>query len=198
MRALLYTLVLANLLFFAWSHWVDAPRPGPHRSAPLATLAIAAPNDAVTMRCASLGPLAAAVDSAALRTALQARNLLSRERQQSSQEIEGYWVYIDKLSDAADRDRALRRLNRFGVRDAAALGSSGQVSVGLFSEKAGADKRAAAVRAAGFEPAIEARQHNVNQYWLDVDLASDVPLPAVAALIAGLSISTTPLWGACP
>ena len=70
--------------------------------------------------------------------------------------------------------------------------------MGLFSEKAGADKRAAAVRAAGFEPAIEARQHNVNQYWLDVDLASDVPLPAVAALIAGLSISTTPQWGACP
>jgi hypothetical protein len=92
----------------------------------------------------------------------------------------------------------LRRLNRFGVRDAAALASTGQVSVGLFSEKTGADKRAAAVRAAGFEPLIGVRQHNVAQYWLDVDLASDVPLPAVAALIAGLSINTTPLWGACP
>lgn len=198
MRALLYTLILVNLLFFAWSQWIDAPRPGPHRSSPMQTLAMAATDDRVTTRCASLGPLATAVDSAALRTALQARNLLSRERQQSSQEIEGYWVYIDKLSDAADRDRALRRLNRFGVRDAAALGSTGQVSVGLFSEKTGADKRAAAVRAAGFEPAIEVRQHTVDQYWLDVDLASDVPLPAVAALIAGLSINTTPQWGACP
>jgi len=198
MRALLYTLILANLLFFAWSHWVDAPRPGPHRSAPLQTLAIAVPNDPVTRRCASLGPLATAVDSASLRTALQARNLPGRERQQASQEIEGYWVYIDKFNDAAARDKALRRLDRFGVRDAAALGSTGQVSVGLFSEKTGADKRAAAVRAAGFEPAIEVRQRNVTQYWLDVDLASDVPLPAVAALIAGLSISTTPLWGACP
>ena len=198
MRALLYTLILANLLFFAWSHWVDAPRPGPHRSAPLPTLAIAAPNDPVTMRCASLGPLAAAVDSAALRRALQERNLPGRERQQASQQIEGYWVYIDKLADATTRAKALAQLNRFGVRDAAALAETGQVSVGLFSEKTGADKRAAAVRAAGFEPAIEARQHNVTQYWLDVDLASDVPLPAVAALIAGLSISTTPLWGACP
>ena len=198
MRALLYTLILANLLFFAWSHWVDAPRPGPHRSAPLPTQAIAALNDPVTMRCASLGPLSSAVDSAALRRALQERNLPGRERQQVSQEIQGYWVYIDKLSDAAARDKALRRLDRFGVRDAAALGATGQVSVGLFGEKTGADKRAAAVRAAGFEPTIEVRQHNVTQYWLDVDLASDVPLPAVAALIAGLSISTTPLWGACP
>jgi len=198
MRALLYTLIFVNLLFFAWSHWVDAPRPGPHRSRPLPTLAIAAPNDAVSMRCASLGPLSAEVESAALKTALQARNLPGRERQLSSQEIEGYWVYIDQLDDAAARDKALRRLNRFGVRDAAALAETGQLSVGLFSEKTGADKRAAAVRAAGFEPAIEARQHQVAQYWLDVDLASDVPLPAVAALIAGLSISTTPQWGACP
>ncbi len=198
MRALLYTLIAANLLFFAWSHWVDAPRPGPHRAAPMQALAIAAPNDPVAMRCASLGPLAAAADSAALKTALQARNLPGRERQQAGQEIEGYWVYIDRLGDAAARDRALRQLNRFGVRDAAALGESGQVSVGLFSEKTGADKRAAAVRAAGFEPAIEVRQHTVDQYWLDVDLASDVPLPAVAALTAGLGINTTPQWGACP
>ena len=198
MRALLYTLILANLLFFAWAHWVDAPRPGPHRPRPLQTVANAAPNDVLTMRCASLGPLSAAVDSTALKTALQTRNLPGRERQLSSQEIEGYWVYIDKPGDAAATDKALRRLSRFGVRDAAVLAETGQVSVGLFSEKTGADKRAAAVRAAGFEPAIEVRQHNVHQYWLDVDLASDVPLPAVAALTVGLSINTTPQWGACP
>ncbi len=198
MRALLYTLILVNLLFFAWSYWIDAPRPGLHRSSPMQTLAVTAPNDPIAMRCASLGPLAAAVDAAALTTALQARNLPARERQAVSQEIEGYWVYIDQLADVTARARALARLNRFGVRDAAALAETGQVSVGLFSEKAGADKRAAAVRAAGFEPAIEVRQHAVDQYWLDVDLASDVPLPAVAALIAGLSINTTPLWSACP
>ena len=197
MRALLYTLILVNLLFFAWSRWLDAPRPGPHRSAPLETLAIVAPNDTVTMRCTSLGPLAAA-DALVLKTALQERHLLARERQVSSQEIEGYWVYIDKLADATTRAKALARLNRFGVRDAAALAETGQVSVGLFSEKAGADKRAAAVRAAGFEPVIEVRRHSVDQYWLDVDLASDIPLPAVAALIAGLRINSTPQWGACP
>jgi hypothetical protein len=198
MRALLYTLILVNLLFFAWSQWIDAPRPGLHRASPMQTLATSAANDPVATRCASLGPLAAAVDSAALRTALQARNLPARERQAASQEIEGYWVYIDKLADATARARALARLSRFGVRDAAALSETGQVSVGLFSEKTGADKRAAAVRAAGFEPAIEVRQHTVDQYWLDVDLGSDVPLPAVAALIAGLGINTTPQWGECP
>ena len=35
MRALLYALLLANVLFFTWAHWIDAPRPGAHRAAPL-------------------------------------------------------------------------------------------------------------------------------------------------------------------
>jgi len=203
MRALLYALLLANVLFFSWAHWVDAPRAGAHRAAPLAPLVVAAATGTAApansaARCASLGPLAAAAEATALRVALQARDVQARERQASTQQADGFWVYIDKLPDAAARTRALQRLSHAGVRDAAALADSGQVSVGLFSEQTGADKRAAAVRAAGFEPIIEARRHAVDQYWLDVNLPGDVPLPAVAALIAGLNISSTPQWGACP
>lgn len=197
MRALLYALLLANVLFFSWARWVDAPRAGAQRAAPLAPVAVAAPAHSA-LRCASLGPLAAATEAATLRVALQARDVQARERQASTQQTDGFWVYIDKLADPAARAHALQRLSRAGVRDAAALADSGQVSVGLFNEQAGADKRAAAVRAAGFEPVIEARRHGVDQYWLDVNLPSDVPLPAVAALIAGLNISSTPQWGACP
>jgi len=201
MRALLYALLLANVLFFSWARWVDAPRAGAHRAAPLAPLAMAAAAPAAAsaaLRCAALGPLAAAAEATALKVALQARDVQARGRQASIEQTDGFWVYIDKLADAAARTRALQRLNRAGVRDAAALADSGQVSVGLFSEQAGADKRAAAVRAAGFEPVIEARRHAVDQYWLDVNLPGDVPLPAVAALVTGLNISSTPQWGACP
>jgi hypothetical protein len=222
MRALLYALLLSNVLFFTWAHWIDAPRPGAHRSIPL--LAAAAANTAAAggaasatssggtagaaagtgaasasgARCASLGPLAAAVDATALRVALQARNLQARERQATALQTEGYWVYIDKLNDAQSRARALQRLGSAGLRDAAALADSGQVSVGLFNEQAGADKRAAAVRAAGFEPVIEPRSHSVEQFWLDVNLPADVPLPAVAALVTGLNLGSTPQWGTCP
>jgi hypothetical protein len=205
MRALLYALIFANLLFFAWAHWVDAPRAGPHQLAPLQLVASATPAadapasaDPRASRCASLGPLGAGAESAALKTALQARDVQARERQMTAQETEGYWVYIDKLATTQERANALQRLHRAGVRDAAALAESGQVSVGLFSEQAGADKRAAAVRAAGFEPVIEVRAHSVEQYWLDVNLPGDVPLPAVAALVAGLNLSSKPQWGACP
>lgn len=208
MRALILSLSLANLLFFGWSHWIDTPVAGQAAAAnvPVLQLASAAPAagggrvDAARSlpRCASLGPMAEAAASASLSTALRARNLTPRERRGPSVVTEGYWVYIDHLRDSIARGRALRRLARGGVRDAAALADSGQVSVGLFSEKSGADKRAAAVRAAGFEPVVEARSHRVNAYWLDVDLPSDFPPPAVSALAAGLNLETEPVWGDCP
>jgi len=207
-RVLLLSLLLANLLFFGWAHWIDAPAATQAAVArvpaliladapPVAEGARSEPNRPA-LRCASLGPLAEAAASAALSTALRARNLAPRERRGPAVVTEGYWVYIDNLRDADARGRALRRLARGGVRDAAALADSGQVSVGLFSEKDGADKRAAAVRAAGFEPVIEVRSHPLNAYWLDVDLPSDFPPPGVATLAAGLNLDTEPAWGDCP
>jgi hypothetical protein len=227
-RALLFTLTLANLLFFGWSYWIDTPVPGRIPSAKVPPLELAPPLGATpsgsalpgapsppaaaqnstaaappvsaataTLRCASLGPLTDPAGVAAVNTALQARNFTPRERQVQGEVADGYWVYIDNLRDAELRSRALKRLARAGVRDAAALASSGQVSVGLFSEKAGADLRAAAVRSAGFEPVIEARTRTVKEYWFDVQIPNDVPLPAVSALVAGLNVPALPAWRAC-
>lgn len=207
MRLLVLTLALANLLYFGWSYWIDKPPPGraPLASASVLQLvpAIAAPAAAAAApegaaaRCSSLGPFTDPSAAAVVGTALRARNITPRERTVQSDVADGYWVYVDNLRDPEVRARALKRLARAGVRDAAALASSGQVSVGLFSEQAGANLRAAAVRAAGLEPVIEARTHPAKEYWFDVNLASDMPLPAVAALIAGLNMSAAPAWGGC-
>ena len=214
-RNLLLSLALANVLFFGWAHWVDVAPAGraaantpalqltptgaaPAGGKPEAAATTAAAVAAAAARCVSLGPLADAAAVTALSTALRARNLNPRARTVQGAATDGYWVYIDKLRDPLERARALRRLARGGVRDAAALAESGQVSVGLFSEKSGADKRAAAVRAAGFEPVIEARSHEVSENWLDVDLASDIPAPAVPALTAGLNLGAEPGWRDCP
>lgn len=224
MRALLLALALFNLLFFGWSHWIDKPSAGRSGATGVSALQlapepVAMPSAAVSpaappaltgaaaaapaatsaaVRCATLGPIADRAAASAVITALQARNLSPRLREAKAEAADGYWVYIDNLRDAVERTRALKRLARAGVNDAAALASSGQVSVGLFSEKTGADMRAAAVRSAGLEPVIEARTRQVNEYWFDVSLADDIPLPAVSALIAGLDIPTEPAWRACP
>ena len=208
MRSLVLTLALANLLYFGWSYWIDKPPPG---RAPLASAsvlrfvpAIAAPAAAAAApegaaaRCSSLGPFTDPSAAAVVGTALRARNITPRERTVQSDVADGYWVYVDNLRDSELRARALKRLARAGVRDAAALARSGQVSVGLFSEQAGANLRAAAVRAAGLEPVIEARTHQAKEIWFDVDLGNDAPPPAVNSLVQGLNLAVPPTWNACP
>jgi len=216
-RALFLSLALANLLFFGWSYWIDKPAAGraAHASAaplkllasasasaagtPAMTTPTAGANGATTVaRCSSFGPFTDPAAAAVVSTALRARNFTPRERSVQADVADGYWVYIDNLRDADVRARALNRLARAGVRDAAALAGSGQVSVGLFNEQAGANLRAAAVRSAGLEPVIEARSHPVKEYWFDVELPNDVPPPAVGSLVEGLNLAAPPAWGACP
>ncbi|HVN99520.1 MAG TPA: hypothetical protein VMT49_05715 [Steroidobacteraceae bacterium] len=215
MRALLISLVLANLLFFGWSYWIDRPEPGRGPTAGVAPLRLAAAAGAgagangtvpasgsapaaSAARCSSLGPLADEVIASVVGTALRARNYTPRERTVQSDVTDGYWVYIDNLRDAGAREQALKRLARAGVRDAAALADSGQVSVGLFSAQAGANLRAAAVRSAGLAPVIEARTHQVKEIWFDIDLGNGAPPPAVNSLVQGLNLATPPAWAACP
>jgi len=111
---------------------------------------------------------------------------------------DGYWVYIDKLGDADARARAMKRLAHAGIRDAAVMASSGQISVGLFNGEEGANLRAAAVRSAGLEPIVKSRLRPVDEHWFDVELAGDMPQPAVVALMAGLKADPLPAWGSCP
>ncbi|MGH8253628.1 MAG: hypothetical protein ACRES2_06270 [Steroidobacteraceae bacterium] len=207
MRTLLIILVLVNLLFFGWSHWVDKPvvGSGPIAGVPPLRLVAATAGPAVAAakpaasapRCASLGPLPDEVAASVIATALRARNYAPRERSVQSELTDGYWVYIDNLRDATARDDALKRLAKAGLRDAAPLVNSGQVSVGLFSAQAGANLRAAAVRAAGLVPVIEERKHSASEIWFDIDVSNDAPPPAVGTLTQGLNLAEPPAWGAC-
>ncbi len=205
MRALVLSLVLLNVLFFGWAQWVDRPAAGAGPSATVASLRLAPPlsqaeaaKAKAAVHCASFGPLTNREAFAAVGTALRARSFSPRERSTRVEAPDGYWVYIDNLKDPQSQARALKRLARAGVRDAAALPTNGQVSVGLFSEQSGAELRATAVRTAGFEPIIKPRLQQADAYWYDVDSSNDVPLPAVGALMAGITVDTTPAWNACP
>ncbi len=204
MRALVLTLVLVNVVFFCWTHWIDQPAGGHAPSASVAALRLAPPLSRAaaakaksTPRCESFGPLTRDA-LASVGTALRARSFNPHERFTRAEVPDGYWVYIDKLNDGQARARALKRLARAGIRDAAAMATNGQVSVGLFSEKSGAELRATVVRGAGLEPIIKARLQVADEYWYDVDSTSEMPLPAVASLMAGASADPPPGWTPCP
>src|SRR5258706_15459188 len=163
MRPLLYALLLANLLFFGWARWIDKPLAGrkavsgaPREVAPapggapirVAEVTGGADQNAGPSPCASLGPLIDTVATAAVATALRARNLNPRERQGPATVSEGYWVYVDHLGTASARTRALQRLSNGGGRDAGALPPPKQGSGGVCSCRGGGAPRGEALRAA--------------------------------------------------
>jgi hypothetical protein len=204
MRALVLTLVAVNVLFFCWAHWIDQPLGVRAANASVTALQLAPPLSKAALaaktaaRCSSFGPLTGKEAASSVQTALRARSFNPRERTVRGELADGYWVYIDNLRDPQARARALKKLARAGVRDAAALPTNGQVSVGLFSEQSGAELRATAVRGAGLDPIIKPRMQTVDQYWYDVDATSDMPLPATATLTAGINVDTAPAWVTCP
>jgi SPOR domain len=202
-RVALFVLLALNLLYLAWSGWIDSPEPPPVASHPapaLPRLALGSeqqppdqtqlvmPADAAAQvvsatgepgmtarasRCVSVGPfndLAHAARGAAL---LHDRGFDPKQRAEEGETWEGYWVYVGGLDSAAEETKVLKTLERAGISDAHAMpeASDGRrVSVGLFSERGRAEKRAQGVKRLGFTPQIVERRQPGTVYWVDLDL----------------------------
>lgn len=192
MRALLFALVLANVAFFGWAHWVDTPdagvsAPAPEKSVPTLALALAshaASPLAAAQRCRTLGPFsnpAAAQGAAAL---LRGRGIVTRDRTVERSVEDGYWVYISDFGSTAEQQSALARLERGGIQDASVMSGAedaGRISLGIFSEQARAVRRAEQVRTLGFKPILDLHQRVQRAFWLDMELHRDQPEPPVTA-----------------
>ena len=80
------------------------------------------------------------------------------------------------LQSAAEEARVLRTLTQAGLYDARVMPQSDagrRVSVGLFSERSRAERRARALRRLGLEPEIGERHVPGPVYWVDVDMGPD-------------------------
>ena len=84
-------------------------------------------------------------------------------------------VRIDGLPTAADQSRVIARLRAAGLTDVAALPAERAVSIGLFAEAAGAQRRLREARAAGFAPRVASQYPADALHWLRVDLTSPLP-----------------------
>jgi hypothetical protein len=191
MRNAFLTLLLINLAFLGWARWVDAPRPHaealsrlprlelvneapPDSKVPAAggahKTALRAPEGADT--CVSVGPfgdLAAVVRAA---RALRARGLVPNQRTEEAATPEGFWVHIDTARTTADVARVMQDLEQHGIQDARPMAEGRRISVGLFSERARAERRARAVQELGFETEITQRNLPGTVYWLDLTIPS--------------------------
>ena len=196
MRVLFALLVLANIAWFAWTHWVERPvgDAAPAKvEAPQLVLAREAPATEAAARppllsmenCLSLGPFGDLTDAARVSTLLRENGLEPRQRAGEGVVWKGFWVSLERVPDRASADGIIERLRRFGIGDAYSMPDEGRqitISLGLFAERQRALQRMDEVKALGFEPLMAERVRSGTVYWIDVDVDSPAKLPDAAKL----------------
>jgi hypothetical protein len=188
-RFVFFALLFVNLAYFAWARWIDIPRPAPvnEQISHLPRLKMAgelppgerpqphgaqktAMND--TTGCLSIGPFVDLAGSAQAAALLRARGFDPRQRAEQGQVSVGYWVYAGGLASQAEADRALVALERSGIKDALVMPESAnagrRLSLGLYSDRARAERRVQAVRQAGLNAEITERKLPGTLYWVDL------------------------------
>ncbi len=163
---------------------VAAPVPAPGKPA-------TPPEAAEPPRCVALGPFA---DRAAASSAQgKAGTLLSQVRLREQPAASGSARYRVMLPAAANRDEAqatVKRIVAAGLSDYYII-SQGEdanaVALGQYRNREGAERRMAAVQAAGFQPRLVA-SGDAGQWWLEAQLAAGTQ-PAQAQQRSGAAQS---------
>lgn len=221
-RVAFYALLLVNLLYFGWAELIDVPPPPPPNPtanlprlklisdvppAKRAALASKMALDKPAAQCVSVGPFEDPAIAAKAVTVLRAKSFAPQQRAAESPAIRRFWVYLDGFRSDVTEMRVLHRLERAGIDDAEAMPANAdglKVSLGLFTDREHAGRRAKAVQAMGFHPVTTERMLPGTVYWLDLTLpnpATAVPLKDVSNLQpdgGGSAISVQPCASAPP
>lgn len=210
-RVIVLALLLANLLYFGWAEWIGVPPPPPPSpiaglprlklvsDLPPAQRAVLAQKQSVPKPppvCVSVGPFDDPAVAAKAVAVLQSKSFSPQQRTAQSPAIKRFWVYLDGFTSDAAVTRALHTLEHGGIDDAEAMppdASGRQISLGLFSDKAHAQRRANAVRKMGLKPKVDQRTVPGTVYWLDLTL----PNPSVSVPLKDVS-NLQPAGGGSP
>jgi hypothetical protein len=214
-------MLFANLAFLAWAEWIDAPQPVPpndvyaklprlklvgeesrseSRRSPESARKTALESAVQTSRCISIGPFENDPSNAHGSSVLREKGFNPRQRSEQGEVSKGFWVYIGDLKTDRDVTQVLRTLEQRHVDDARLMPDTGdihRVSVGIFSERERAERRAQALQKLGLEPQIAERKVSRTVFWMDVDVPPGDAAPTlndVAGADASAGLNTTP----CP
>jgi hypothetical protein len=205
LRALFLLLLLANILFLAWTRWVVPPSSSPARTAaaqgqalqPIRLRSEPAPSGAaaqpvataaaslLSASCVSVGPFVDPAHADAARSRLERLGFSSRRRVVQDEVRVGYWVRVPKITSLAAATNAIAKLHRVGLGDATVVVGEdvgATVSVGVYADASKAAEVAQAVQDAGFAPETSERLRTLEVLWLDVDRQANGGLPAMEDL----------------
>jgi hypothetical protein len=128
-------------------------------------------------RCVSYGPFGDLTTAARAASTLRGKGFDPRQRGVEGATSDGFWVYIGGLASEPDTTRVLRKLEQNGIKDAHAMPETDEgrrISVGIFTERERADRRAQAVRKMGLKAEMGERKLPGTVYWVDVSLSTGV------------------------
>src|SRR5262249_30807590 len=86
-----------------------------------------------------------------------------------------------------DESKLMKALERAGIRDARVMPDEPggrRVSIGLFSERERADRRAQAVKKLGYTAEVTERTQPGTVYWVDMDVAANERSVPTAGLLS--------------
>jgi hypothetical protein len=206
MRAAFFSLLFANLAFLAWAEWIDAPQPAPTNEAyaklPRLKLVNELPPEETrpssgnrktalevpppqAARCLSIGPFDDEASATRGATQLRGKGFTPRQRTEQGEVSKGFWAFIGGLKSDQDAAEVLRTLQQSHIDDAHVMPDTGdvhRVSVGLFTERDRADRRAQSVQKLGLQPEVAERKVPATMFWVDVDLAPGATSPSAQDL----------------
>jgi cell division septation protein DedD len=132
-------------------------------------------------RCLTVGPFKDVSRSGRAVSLLRASGFTPKQRTENGDSWAGYWVYVGGLKSEAEQADILRKLEGNGIMDAHSMPDTGdglQVSVGLFSDRGGADRRSRSVQRLGLKADIMEKKQTGTMYWVDLNPdGSKQPVP---------------------
>ncbi len=129
--------------------------------------------------CYTLGPMMSEKALEKLRSRIEGQGYRVTTRAIEQQETAGYWVYLPPYESRKQALEIAAELARKGIKDYYVVTDQefrNAVSLGLFSDKARANRRMAHIRTLGYQPRKMVRYRDRTYRWLDYDEASDNPL----------------------
>lgn len=191
MRAIVLCLLLANVLYMAWHHWIRLPDvPVPQAaSARLPSLTVAAERPvrpappstepkAPPRRCHSLGPFPNPAAARVLADQLSSSGIESVLRSRDAEVSGGWWVYLGPERTREAARETTDRLAAAGLDEYYIVPSGDMrnaISLGVFRERGRAEYQAAEAQRLGFDPSLIERTVTESAFWLDFE-AQAVPL----------------------
>ena len=131
-------------------------------------------------QCFTLGPFRELDQLSALTQAIKSYVVETEFRSKDEQKPPMFWVYLESAGSLAKAKILSKELEQKKVGDYFILISGEHkygISLGIFREKARANRHEKRIRKLGFEPVIEPIIHTYTIYWLDYRMKAGDAIP---------------------